>query len=424
MPEDVRVELDSSVLSEDALKLEKFLLSRIIGQERAISQFVKVFQQLIVGLNKDNRPAGVFLFAGPTGCGKTELVRCVAEYLLGSKNAMTRIDCGEFQEKHEVAKLIGAPPGYVGYSEPQSVRLAQNRLDQFQTSERKINILLIDEIEEAHDALLSSILQVLDAGRLTLGNGQETDFTKTIVVMTSNIGETEMQKKLAGRELGLRPEKTESETTDDHLYDAAKGAAGKYFKAKFMNRIDRVIVFRSLSDESLKTILHNELNFLQERVWGSAVKAWTSGDKSTSPPMYRPELRYTENAIAFLLKEGKSNIYGARELNRSVDRFVVFPLCALIGSKQIEADDIIEVGHKEGEKKLTFSRIGKRDIKPLPSPEPKQAKTEFDKVQNPTSTPPKLPPRKPYSPFGYEGYAFKWEIGVSKPVTPKPNGIK
>lgn len=371
LPEDIQ-ELDPSVLSAEAKALESWLLSKIIGQDKAISQLVKVYQHMKVGLNRDNRPLGVFLFAGPTGTGKTECVKQVAKFLLGNENAITRIDCGEFQERHEVSKLIGAPPGYVGYSEQSSVRLAQENVDKFQTPENKINILLFDEIEEAHDALFGAILQILDAGRLTLGSGKTTDFTKTIVVMTSNIGERETQNKLAGKTLGLAVGK-EAAATDDDIYRLSKQAATKHFKAKFMNRIDRVIVFRALAQESLMTILNNELNGIQARIWHSAYRNWEAGGKVGSVPFFRPSIKVTDAAKTFLLAEGTDQKYGARELNRALDRFVVFPIGSLIGSKQIAADDIIQIDHEEGKKKLTFRRIGKRDLKALqPAPEPKE----------------------------------------------------
>lgn len=373
VPDEYPQALDASVLSEQAQRMQQFLLNRVIGQERAVKEFVHVYQQISIGMNKENRPAGVFLFTGPTGTGKTHLVKSVAEFLFGKANALTRIDCGEFQHSHEVSKLIGAPPGYVGYSESKAIRLSQENLDKFQTDKCKMNILLLDEIEEAHESLYSAILQILDAGRLTLGNGNETDFTQTIVVMTSNIGEKETQKMLSGGIIGLKPE-ADLVKTDEDVYKASKAAAAKHFMAKFINRIDRLIAFRSLAEESLQKILRIELDGIQERVWRGPIKMWEQGDKKSPVPIFRPVLKITDAAKEFLLKEGTSKIYGARELNRTLDRFIAFPLGSLIGSKQIAWDDIIEADYKEGDKDLVFSRIGKRDIEPIvpkaPSPAP------------------------------------------------------
>lgn len=375
--------LDTNILSPEVERLQSFLLSKIIGQDRAVKAFVRVYQQIQVGLNKTSRPAGVFLFTGPTGVGKTELVRAAAECLLGSKDAVTRIDCGEYQHSHEVSKLIGSPPGYVGFGDKGNVRLSQDKLDHFQTKENKINFLLFDEIEEAHDTLFSAILQILDAGVLTLGNGDTTKFDKTIVIMTSNLGEKDAQKVMMGAKLGLTPVAPNAEVTDEQVYRASKAAATKHFKAKFINRVDRIIVFRSLSEESLKRILKLEINDLKLRIWGIARRKWEVNRDESLPGSFRPYLQLTKAAEEFLIAEGTSKIYGARELNRAVDRFMAFPLGSLIGSKQIQHGDVVEVDHEEGKKELTFRIIGRKDMEPLP---------KYDGTPQPVVPSPKTPP--------------------------------
>ena len=358
--------LDATVLSEDAATLQSALLSRIIGQERAVKAFVRVFQQAVVGLNRPSRPFGVFLFTGPTGVGKTELVKATAEVLLGSRDAVTRVDCGEYQHSHEISKLIGSPPGYVGFSDSSSVRLSQEKIDKFQTTKHKINFVLFDEIEEAHPALLSIMLQILDAGRLTLGSGGTVDFSRTVVILTSNLGEKEAQKVMAGTQMGLAAPQKDSEQTDDQIYRASKAAATKHFQAKFMNRVDRLIVFRSLSEESLRRILKIEMAALQLRIWETAVNKWTLDGRVGTFVPFRPTIQTTEAARDFLIKEGTSRIYGARELNRTIDRFVAFPLGSLIGSKQIVSGDVVEIDHETDRKDLTFRIVWHRDVALLP----------------------------------------------------------
>lgn len=335
---------------------------------------------------------GLFVLGDFTVTHNTELVRRAAEFVLGKKEAITRIDCGEFQASHEISKLIGSPPGYVGYNERSAVRLSQEKIDQYQTENQKINFLLFDEIEEAHEALLSSILQILDSGYLTLGNGAVTDFTKTIIILTSNLGEKEMQQELTGNVLGLAPVQESLERTDDRVYRVSKAAATRYFKAKFMNRIDRLIVFRSLSEESLRKILKNELYEVQDRLRAGPFNVWKRKAGTEPPPQFRPLLIFSDAAKSFLIKEGTSQKYGARELNRAIDRLVSFPLGALVGSKQIEGDDIIEIDYTEGEKHLIFKRTGKRDLAPIQVPEKKETLKPL--------LPPKPVPRRP---FGYGG---------------------
>jgi ATP-dependent Clp protease ATP-binding subunit ClpA len=329
---------------------------------------VQIYQQLQACLNRENRPAAVYLFMGPTGTGKTQLVREAAEFILGKKDAITRIDCSEYAHSHEVAKLFGSPPGYLGHGDKGSVRLSQEKIDKFQTPKHKINILLFDEIEEAHDDVFSAILQILDAGRLTLGTGEETDFTKTIVIMTSNLGEKETQQVLMGKELGLvPPSHDERANMDEEVYKQSKAAAAKHFKAKFMNRIDRVIVFRSLSQDSLEKILSIQLRELEYRLWSTAMKRWEAQGGEGSPQQFRVIFKTTKSANDFLLKEGTSQIYGARELNRAVERFVAFPLGSLIGSNQLEHGDVLEIDYLEGAKDLVFKKVAHRELRLMSS---------------------------------------------------------
>ena len=356
--------LDATLLSPDAIALRDKLLRKVMGQDRAVNQFVKIFQQIKTGMTRADRPAGVLLFMGPTGTGKTELVRAVAECLLGDKNAFTRIDCSEFQHSHETSKLFGSPPGYVGFDAHRegTARLSQKSIDKFQTPTNKLNLVLFDEIEEAHDSVFSAILQILDSRRLTLGNGEEVDFQNSIIIMTSNLGEKETRDALLGKGLGLKPESSAT-VTDDKIYRVSKAAAIKHFKTKFINRIDRIVVFRALEDITFRQILKKELRDVEFRLWQSKSRNW---DRSTPFPQFQIIMRTTKAADDFLLKEGTSRLYGARELNRAIERFVAFPLGALSGSGQIEHGDVLEIDYVEGEKKLKFTKTEHRDMKPLP----------------------------------------------------------
>ena len=352
--------LDPSVFSKETQEFYDSLASRIIGQDRAIKAFVRVFQQIQSGLNREDHPAAVFLFLGPTGVGKTALVKEAARHILGSPNAITRIDCGEFQHSHEVSKLIGSPPGYVGYSDG-TARLSQENIDRFQTPEHKINFILFDEIEEAHSTVFNAMLQIMDAGRFTLGNGREVDFTKSIVIMTSNLGERETQAALLGKTLGLSSSKL-PDHQDEEVYKKSKAAAARHFKAKFMNRIDRLIVFRSLDDASLRKILKNELIKLETRLWTSK---WRKTEDKANVEPFRPHFTVTKTAEDFLLAEGTSQIYGARELNRAIERFVSYPLGALVESRQIIHGDLFVINHEKDATELSFIKTGHRDLSPL-----------------------------------------------------------
>lgn len=346
--------LDPKRLSDRVQSLQDNLTARVIGQPRAIKELVSVYTPMTVNMNRPGRPLGVLLFMGPTGVGKTETVRALAKTLLGSRDALTRIDCVEFQESHECTKLLGAPPSYVGYNDPP--RLTQKAIDRYQKDSAKINILLFDEVEKGHPRLFDSIMTILGDGRLTLGNGETTDFTQTIIVLTSNLGSAEMRKIIEGQSLGYSQKTETRDDLDMLLYKASKSAATKLFRPEFMNRIDRIIVFHSLSRESLEQILKIEVDDLHWRIWESPWRGriWASG---TRPESLSVMFRLTDAAKDFILKEGTSELYGARELNRAVDRFIGSPMASLIATGQVEAKDRIKVDLRDGDDYLTFVKL-------------------------------------------------------------------
>jgi ATP-dependent Clp protease ATP-binding subunit ClpB len=332
------VRVDPKKRGEELSRLLSRLEFRIIGQDRALQKIARVLQKFAVGLNAPNRPLAVLLFLGPSGVGKTEVSHALADILLNNRDALTRVDCAEFQESHEVSKLIGSPPGYLGHLS-NNARLSQARLDQYQTETTKINILTFDEIEKADEAVTDFLLGVLDRGKATLGNGEVVDFTKTIIVITSNLGSREVSNLIHGSEIGFRSNTEAREDLDAKIYKTAKEAAKRHFRPEFINRLDRIIVFRSLSEESLRRILHKELSQLRGRI----------------PDHHAVKLDLSNRAKTFLLKQGTSDAYGARELQRTVERYVADPLANLLGSGQLDVGDRVLIDFEDGE--MTFDRL-------------------------------------------------------------------
>lgn len=344
--------LDPKKLSPEAELLADTMNTHVLGQERATELVVKTWVSIQSGLRRPNKPLGVFLFLGPTGVGKTETIRVLAKHLLGRRDGITKIDCTEFQHDHEVAKLLGSPPGYVGYSE--TPRLAQSQLDQYQTDRNKINIVLFDEIEKADDRIFTSIMTILGDGELTLGNGKKTDFTKSLIFLTANIGSRETRRLLESNHLGFATSQVAD--IDQEVYVQSKKAAEKRFVPEFMNRIDRIVVFRSLAQNTLRLILKKELRDLQVRLWSIPWKDYEFRAKQKVPERLDIDFRVTPAAEEFLLKEGTSEAYGAREINRTIDRFVEQPLSALLTTNQILTGDRIKIDYRGGGE-LVFLRV-------------------------------------------------------------------
>lgn len=353
--------LDLARLSPEVEKLQFALLSKIIGQERAVKQIISGYIPTTVNMHRDSRPLGVYLFLGPTGVGKSETVKQFARYLLGKPTSLTKIDCNEFQQEHEVSKLIGAPPGYVGFHDEENSRqkgkmprLHQKEIDRYQTKDTKVNIVLFDEIEKADPRLFDAILSILGDGVLTLGNGEKTDFSRTFIFFTSNLGSSEIRQLLRGEGIGFQKEKQESKDIDNAIYKVSKKAVEKKFKPEFLNRVDKLIVFRPLEEISLRLILKNELRDLQWRVFRAPFKGWDITSKEPTPARQDVNFRVTRKAEDFLIKEGTSEIYGARELNRAVDKFVGLPLASLISSGQLKHGDHVEIDYTDGMAELDF----------------------------------------------------------------------
>ena len=337
--------LDPERKSPRAKEFEDKLSGLIVGQERGVRRLSGLFQIYLAGMNNPSRPIGTLLFLGPTGSGKTRVVEAASEVLFGEPHTVVKIDCAEFQHSHEIAKLIGSPPGYLGHRET-SPMLTQENLDKAHTDETKLTFVLFDEIEKASDSLWQLLLGILDKATLTLGDNRRVDFSRTVVIMTSNLGAREMSDMISGG-IGFAPTKMGAKTDDDNeidtkIYRTALEAAKRKFSPEFMNRIDKVVVFRSLKEHHLRRILDIELGSVQQRITESA------GTKFV--------FECSDTAKEFLLSEGIDLKYGARHLKRSIERFLVYPLSNLVASEQVETGDFVSVDFDEEKNLLEFTK--------------------------------------------------------------------
>ncbi len=325
--------LDPSRRSSDATEFETALRRRIVGQDPAIEKVTEIYQMFLAGLNAPGRPVGNLLFLGPTGSGKTRVVEAVAEALFGDARAVIKIDCAEFQHSHEIAKLIGSPPGYLGHRETHPL-LTQEALNQWHTEKIKLSILLFDEIEKASDALWQLLLGILDKATLTLGDNRRVDLSQCLIVMTSNLGAGEMNELINGA-MGFSsgPAKLDAKL-DEKMTRTAVDAARRKFSPEFMNRIDKIVVFKTLRLEHLEKILEIELGMVQQRILQA-----TGNNQFV--------FSCTANVKKYLLQEGTDPKYGARHLKRAIERCIVFPLANLVATGQVKLGDFIRIDMDE-----------------------------------------------------------------------------
>jgi ATP-dependent Clp protease ATP-binding subunit ClpB len=338
--------LDPTRTGRDAESLDQSLRHLIVGQDEAIDQIVSIYQMYLTGLAAPGRPIGNFLFLGPTGSGKTRTVEATAEVLIQNPRAVVKIDCAEFQHSHEIAKLIGSPPGYLGHRETHPL-LSQEVINQHHTDAVKISFVLFDEIEKASDALWNLLLGVLDKATLTLGDNRKVDFSQAMIFMTSNIGAGEMASLISPK-LGFQAPLLAQATEVDDILNAKLSKSGieaarRKFTPEFMNRIDKVVVFKPLGQSELQKILNLELAEVQRRVFQAQM------DK---PFIFKT----TEEGKQFLLAEGTDLKYGARHLKRAIERLLVQPLSNLLATDQINAGDLIQVDFDADTAKLVFHK--------------------------------------------------------------------
>lgn len=343
----LRKVLDPTKTGRDAETLEKTLLKLVVGQDEAIEQIVNIYQMHLTGLSAPGRPVGNFLFLGPTGSGKTRTVEATAEALVGNPRAVIKIDCAEFQHSHEIAKLIGSPPGYLGHRETHPL-LSQEVINQHHTDNVKLSFILFDEIEKASDALWNLLLGILDKATLTLGDNRKVDFSRAMIFMTSNLGASEMSA-IVSPKLGFRaiapvnPEGQIDAQLSEKMSRSGVEAARRKFTPEFMNRIDKVVVFKPLGQLELRRILDLELGHVQQRIL-------------LSPTEKCFVFTVSDPARDFLLSEGTDVKYGARHLKRAIERLLVHPISNLMATNQVNAGDWIQADFDPERKCLIFTK--------------------------------------------------------------------
>jgi len=345
----LNIPLDPAKTGREALSLETNLRRMIIGQDEAVEQIVNIYQMHLTGMSAPGRPIGNFLFLGPTGSGKTRIVEATAETLLKNPRAVIKIDCAEFQHSHEIAKLIGSPPGYLGHRETHPL-LSQEVLNQYHTENIKLSFVLFDEIEKASDSLWNLLLGILDKATLTLGDNRKVDFSRAMIFMTSNLGASEMSSLMSPK-LGFLAhcdrENANQGIVDENMSGkiARSGleAAKRKFTPEFMNRLDKVVTFQPLGTEQLKKILDIELNLVQQRIFN------TANDRAFV-------FTLSDSSKGFLLEEGTDLKYGARHLKRAIERLLVHPISNLIATDQVRGGDWIRVDFDENARCLCFAK--------------------------------------------------------------------
>ena len=336
--------LDPERKSVRVEEFEERLFEFVIGQERAVRSMSSLYQIFLAGMNQPDRPLGSLLFLGPTGSGKTHTVEAAAQILLGARNSVLKIDCAEFQHSHEIAKLVGSPPGYLGHRETHPL-LSQENLDRYHTEDIKLSFVLFDEIEKASDALWQLLLGILDKATLTLGDNQHVDFSRTVIVMTSNLGAREISELISGG-IGFAPTHFSLDTSEtaveQKIYHTALEAARRKFSPEIMNRIDKVIVYRPLKQYHLLQIVDLELQAVQDRIMHSVGANFV--------------LQCSDAAKDMLLREGLDFRYGARHIKRSIERFLVHPLSNLIATGQMQSGDVVNVDISDQKSKLVYMK--------------------------------------------------------------------
>lgn len=312
--------------SQRLLKLEEVLHNRVISQDEAVRAVSRAIRRARAGLKDPKRPIGSFIFLGPTGVGKTELARALAEALFGDEDAVVRIDMSEYQERHTVSRLVGAPPGYVGYEEGGQLTEAVRR--------KPYSVVLLDEIEKAHPEVFNTLLQVLDDGRLTEAKGRTVDFRNTVIIMTSNAGADLIR---SSGPLGFRAVGEEQTSDYEAMKTRVMEAVKRTFRPEFINRIDEIMVFHALTEENIRQIAGLEIKKLNRRLEENGIS-----------------ITVTDEALGQIVREGFDPAYGARPLRRAIQRLVEDPLSEAVLEGRFKFGDAVVIGLADG--KLTFNK--------------------------------------------------------------------
>lgn len=345
-------ELDPSRQSEESQEFESELRRKLVGQSKAIASIVRLHKLMLAGFNSSEKPIGNLLFLGPTGSGKTKAMEAVSEIFWGTPDAMIKIDCAEFQAEHEISKVIGAPPGYLGHSSTEFL-ISQEKIDKFaRNPDGKLNpkhpfcIILFDEIEKASTRLFQLLLGILDKGKLTLGNNKVVKMDRCFIVMTSNLGTSDVKRVM--NSIGFKAE-TEDELAARLATESekiSKDAVDKHFSQEFINRLDEIVVFNTLTKIDMIEILEIELKKMQMRIIHDSA--------GTNQFIFI----CSQQVKDFFMEQGYSSKFGARPLKRVLEKHLLMPLAELSSTKQISLGDEINVVLKDG--KLKFFNVGNR----------------------------------------------------------------
>jgi len=348
-------QLDPTIRSNDSRDFHQSLRARIVGQEEGVQALVDLYQVFCAGLNSPGRPVGNLLFLGPTGSGKTRIVEAAAEILFGDPRLVIKVDCAEFQHSHEIAKLIGSPPGYLGHRETHPL-ITQEALAASHSEKLKLSFLLFDEIEKASDALWQLLLGMLDKATLTLGDNRRVDLSQTVIFLTSNLGGGEITELMGGGYGFIKAGDKPADKLDEKVQRTAIEAARRKFSPEFMNRLDKIVVFHPLHRKQLEQVLDIELAMVQQRVLETAKGQFL--------------FRVTTKGRDFLLQEGTDQRYGARHLKRSIERHVVYPMANLLATEQVRLGDMICIDWEPSSDHLHFIREGENVAIPVRRPDP------------------------------------------------------